>query len=216
MHVSMSIRIVLADDHPIVLHGLQQLFERQTDFTVVACCADGPAAVDAVRTHHPDVLVLDLRMPGQGGIEVLRTLATDQVRCKSVLLTAAVRDEEVVEAVKSGVMGIVLKESPADVLLDCVRKVARGESWIERDTVTRAFRTIVGREAAAEDAQENLTPREVEMVQMVAQGLRNKAIAERLAISEGTVKVHLHNIYEKLGVDGRLELVLCAQRKGIV
>jgi DNA-binding NarL/FixJ family response regulator len=97
-----------------------------------------------------------------------------------------------------------------------VRKVARGESWIERDTVTRAFRTIVGREAAAESAEENLTPREVEMVRMVAQGLRNKAIAERLAISEGTVKVHLHNIYEKLGVDGRLELVLCAQRKGIV
>ena len=216
MDVSMSIRIVLADDHPIVLHGLQQLFERQGDFTVVACCADGTAAVEAVRKHHPDVLVLDLRMPGQNGVEVLRTLASDQVRCKSVLLTAAVRDEEVVEAVKQGAMGIVLKESPADVLLDCVRKVARGESWIERDTVTRAFRTIVGREAAAESAEGNLTPREVEMVRMVAQGLRNKAIAERLAISEGTVKVHLHNIYEKLGVDGRLELVLCAQRKGIV
>jgi DNA-binding NarL/FixJ family response regulator len=216
MGVSMSIRIVLADDHPIVLHGLQQLFERQGDFTVVACCVDGPAAVEAVRTHQPDVLVLDLRMPGQSGVEVLRTLAGEQVRCKSVLLTAAVRDEEVVEAVKRGAMGIVLKESPADVLLDCVRKVARGESWIERDTVTRAFRTIVGRDAAAEAAEDNLTPREVEMVRMVAQGLRNKAIAERLAISEGTVKVHLHNIYEKLGVDGRLELVLTAQRKGIV
>jgi two-component system nitrate/nitrite response regulator NarL len=155
-------------------------------------------------------------MPGQDGVDVLRTLAAEQIPCKSVLLTAAVRDEEVVEAVKCGVMGIVLKESPADVLLNCVRTVARGESWIERDTVTRAFRTIVGREPVPEPAEGTLTPREVEMVRMVAQGLRNKAIAERLAISEGTVKVHLHNIYEKLGVDGRLELVLCAQRKGIV
>jgi two-component system, NarL family, nitrate/nitrite response regulator NarL len=212
----MSTRIVLADDHPIVLHGLQQLFERQGDFAVVALCADGPAAIEAVRAYHPDVLVLDLRMPGQNGVEVLRTLSAQKIPCKSVLLTAAVRDEEVVEAVKSGAMGIVLKESPADVLLDCVRTVARGESWIERDTVTRAFRTVVGREATAEPAEGSLTPREVEMVRMVAQGLRNKAIAERLAISEGTVKVHLHNIYEKLGVDGRLELVLCAQRKGIV
>ena len=212
----MSIRIVLADDHPIVLHGLQQLFERQGDFAVLACCADGAAALAAVRTHRPDVLVLDLRMPGQSGVDVLRAIAGEQLGCKSVLLTAAVRDEEVVEAVKYGAMGIVLKESPADVLLDCVRKVARGESWIERDTVTRAFRTMVGRDAAVEGGEDPLTPREVEMVRMVAQGLRNKAIAERLAISEGTVKVHLHNIYEKLGVDGRLELVLCAQRKGIV
>ena len=212
----MAIRIVLADDHPIVLHGLQQLFERQGDFTVVACCPDGPNALAAVRAQRPDVLVLDLRMPGPSGVDVLRTLSAEQIPCKSVLLTAAVRDEEVVEAVKAGAMGIVLKESPADVLLDCVRTVARGESWIERDTVTRAFRTIVGRDAPAESGEGTLTPREVELVRMVAQGLRNKAIAERLAISEGTVKVHLHNIYEKLGVDGRLELVLCAQRKGIV
>ena len=216
MVLSMAIRIVLADDHPIVLHGLQQLFERQGDFTVLACCADGPSALDAVRTHRPDVLVLDLRMPGHSGVDVLRMISNEPVGCKSVLLTAAVRDEEVVEAVKYGAMGIVLKESPADVLLDCVRRVARGESWIERDTVTRAFRTIVGRDAASESTEETLTPREVELVRMVAQGLRNKAIAERLTISEGTVKVHLHNIYEKLGVDGRLELMLCAQRKGIV
>jgi DNA-binding NarL/FixJ family response regulator len=212
----MPIRIVLADDHPIVLHGLQQLFERQGDFSILACCTDGPGALDAVRAHRPDVFVLDLRMPGQSGVDVLRTLAAEQIPSKSVLLTAAVRDEEVVEAVKCGVMGIVLKESPADVLLDCVRTVARGESWIERDTMTRAFRTIVGREPVPEPAEGTLTAREVEIVRMVAQGLRNKAIAERLGISEGTVKVHLHNIYEKLGVDGRLELVLCAQRKGIV
>lgn len=212
----MTIRIVVADDHPIVLHGLRQLFERQDDFTVVACCADGASALASVRTDRPDVLVLDLRMPGLGGLAVLRALSAEGIDCHSVLLTAAVRDEEVVEAVKCGVKGIVLKESSADALLDCVRRVARGESWIERETVTRAFRRVIERGSGSGNADQTLTPREVEMVRMVAQGLRNKVIAERLSISEGTVKVHLHNIYEKLGVDGRLELVLCAQQKGIV
>ncbi len=211
----MSIRIVLVDDHQIVLHGLRQLFERQPDMEIVACCAEGAAAVDAVVRLEPDVLLLDLRMPGQSGIDVLRALAERQASCRSVLLTAAVRDEEVMDAVKCGAMGLVLKESSPDVLLECVRSVYRGETWIERETVTRAFRTMVDR-GAAQDEHDGLTSRETEIVRLVAQGLRNKGIAERLAISEGTVKVHLHNIYEKFGVDGRLELLLRAQQKGLI
>jgi DNA-binding NarL/FixJ family response regulator len=212
----MPIRVVLVDDHPIVLEGLQQLFQRQPDFEVVCCCPDGTAAVEAVAAHTPDVLVLDLRMGGQSGLDVLRVLAARGLPCRTVLLTAGIRDEEVVDAVKLGAMGVVLKESPPEVLLESVRSVHRGEQWIERDTVTRAFRTVLDRQQAAERAGETLTPREVEMVRLVAQGLRNKIIAERLSISEGTVKVHLHNIYEKLGVDGRLELLLSAQQKGLI
>src|SRR6185436_10774325 len=189
----MPIRVVLVDDHPIVLHGLQQLFERQDDFEVVSCCADGAAAVDAVEQLRPDVLVLDLRMPGDSGLDVLRKLAARQVIARAVLLTAAIRDEEVRDAVKLGAMGLVLKESSPEVLLECVRSVCRGETWIERDTMTRAFRP-----AGDGSVDTPLTPREIEIVRMVAQGLRNKAIAERLSISEGTVKVHLLNIYEKL------------------
>ena len=211
----MAIRIVLADDHPIVLHGLQRLFERHADIQVVASCADGAAAMDAVRAEHPDVLVLDLRMPGQSGLDVLRAMAAEGVACKSVILTAAVRDRDVTEAVKLGAMGLVLKESSPEALVDCVRRVYRGESCFEQETAG-AFEAILDREAAATRAAELLTPREIEIVRMVAQGLRNRVIAERLSISEGTVKVHLHNIYEKLKVDGRLELVLCAQEKGIV
>lgn len=211
----MSIRIVLADDHPIVLQGLQQLFERQGDFDVLCCCSDGAAALHAVRDRNPDVLVLDLRMPGKTGLDVLRMLSTEHMKCRTVLLTAAVRDEEVVEAMKLGAMGLVLKESSPEVLVDCVRRVHNGESWIDRETVTHAFRTTLDRESSAREAAEVLTPRELEIVRMVAQGLRNKAIASRLSISEGTVKVHLHNIYEKFGVDGRLELVLSAQQKGL-
>jgi DNA-binding NarL/FixJ family response regulator len=210
------IRVLLVDDHQIVLHGLQQLFERQRDFVVVCCCRDGVSAIEAVAAHQPDVLVLDLRMPGQSGLDVLRTLAGKRIPCRIVLLTAAIRDEEVVDAVKLGAMGLVLKESAPEVLLDCVRSVHRGEQWMDRETVTRAFRSVLERQAAAERAGETLTPREIEMVRMVAQGLRNRVIADRLSISEGTVKVHLHNIYEKLGVEGRLELVLTAQQKGFI
>jgi len=207
---------VLADDHPIVLHGLQQLFARHGDFAVLATCADGVSAVDAVKLHHPDVLVLDLRMAPSSGLDVLRALAKEQHACRTVLLTAAVADDEVVEAMKLGAVGLVLKEASPETLLDCIRRVHRGEQWIERETVTRAFSRVLTREAAASEAEATLTPREVEIVRMVSRGLRNKVIAERLAISEGTVKVHLHNIYEKFGVDGRLELVLCAQEKGLV
>ena len=211
----MPIRIVVVDDHPIVLHGLRQLLERQEDFTVVAACSDGRAAIDAVEQHQPDVLILDLRMPNQSGLDVLRALEGRHERCRRVLLTAAIRDQEVTEAVKLGVMGLVLKESSPEVLLECVRSVHEGKQCIERDTLTRALRSAIARDSA-EKSPDTLTPREVEIVRMVSQGLRNKAIAERLSISEGTVKVHLHNIYEKMGVDGRLELVLCAQQKGLI
>jgi len=212
----MSIRVVLVDDHPIVLQGLQHLFERQADFEVVSCCEDAAAAIEAVRAQHPDVLVLDLRMPGANGLDVLRTMCNERIPCRTVLLTAAITEEQVLEAVKLGAAGLVLKESPPDTLVSCVRRVHQGEQWIDQDTVSRAFRAVLDREAAAREASLTLTPREIEIVRMVAQGLRNKAIAERLSISEGTVKVHLHNIYEKFGVDGRLELVLCAQQKGLI
>jgi DNA-binding NarL/FixJ family response regulator len=212
----MRIRVGIVDDHQIVLHGLRQLFERQADFDVACCCADATTAVAAIAEHRPDVVILDLRMPERSGLDVLRALAARGLASRVVLLTAAIRDDEVVEAVRLGAMGLVLKESAPEVLLECVRTVYRGGQWIERETLARAIRTTLDREAAGPTPGETLTPREVEMVKMVAQGLRNKAIAERLSISEGTVKVHLHNIYEKFGVDGRLELLLCAQQKGLI
>ena len=212
----MPIRIALADDHPIVLQGLQQLFERHADFEVVCCGTTGNAALIGVRTHRPDVLVLDLRMPEGSGLDVLRAIAADKLECRTVLLTAAVSDDEVIEAVRLGARALILKESPPEALVDCVRRVARGEQWVERETLTRAYRRALDREAATRDAADALTPREIEIVRMVAQGLRNRAIAERLSISEGTVKVHLHNIYEKFAVDGRLELLLSARNKGLI
>jgi DNA-binding NarL/FixJ family response regulator len=210
------IRLVLADDHPVVLYGLRGLFAAEADIEIMSSCGDGDAALEAVRTHHPDVLVLDLRMGLRSGLDVVRILASEGHACRIVLLTAAVRDTEVIEAVRLGAAGLVIKESPPEVLIDCVRRVHRGEQWIDRETLVRAFGTAVGRSDAGQRPDEILTPREAEIVQMVALGLRNRAIAERLSISEGTVKVHLHNIYEKLGVDGRFELISSANRRGLL
>ena len=212
----MPIRIAIADDHALVLHGLKRLFDGEAEFEVVECCGNGAEAIAAARRGNVDVLLLDIRMPGMSGIDVLRTLSAERLKCFTVLLTAALSDSDAVEGLKLGARGIVLKESSPDMLLECIRRVSRGEQWIDSETMTRAMDTITRRESMASDPTRTLTARELEIVRMIAQGLRNKAIAERLFISEGTVKIHLHNVYEKLGLDGRLELMLHAQKQGLV
>jgi DNA-binding NarL/FixJ family response regulator len=211
-----SIRLAIADDHPIVLQGLQQLFARHPGFEVLASCKDGDEALAAVRRGGIDVLVLDLRMPGRDGLGVLRQMAAESLKCQVVLLTAVLQDADVAEVVRLGARGLVLKESPPEALIDCVRRVHAGEQWIDQATLTRAFDHEVRRDGGRRAAGATLTPREREIVRMVAQGLRNRDVGERLFISEGTVKIHLHNVYEKLGVDGRLELVLYAQEAGLI
>jgi DNA-binding NarL/FixJ family response regulator len=205
---------MLVDDHAIVLQGLQQLLDRESDFHVIAACANADTALEAFGRETPDVLVLDLRMRGADGLTMLRRLAESGRHCQTVLLTAAIDDSQVMEAVNLGVRGLVMKDSPPEVLIDCIRRVHAGQQWLDQPTVTRALQTALHREVAIRDTA--LTSREVEIVRMVCEGLRNRAIASRLSISEGTVKVHLHNIYEKLGVDGRMGLTLCARQKGLL
>ena len=212
----MPIRIAIADDHALVLHGLKRLFDGEQEFEVVECCGTGAEAIAAARRGNVDVLLLDIKMPGLSGIDVLRTLSAERLKCSTVLLTAALSDSDAVEGLKLGVRGIVLKESSPDTLLECIRRVSRGEQWVDSETMTRALDAISRRESMMSDPSRTLTARELEIVRMIAQGLRNKAIAERLSISEGTVKIHLHNVYEKLGLDGRLELMLHAQKQGLV
>jgi DNA-binding NarL/FixJ family response regulator len=210
------IRVILADDHAIVLSGLKRLFESDEGFSVVACCRDGDAALQALRAQDADVLVLDIRMPGLSGLDVLRELDKTPSRCRVVVLTAELTDEEAAEAVHLGARGIVLKESDPETLLECVRRVHGGQQQLAGATPARTDGRAGLPAFSAREHIRVLTPRESEIVQMVAQGLRNRSIGERLSISEGTVKIHLHNIYEKAKVNGRLELVLWAQERGLV
>jgi DNA-binding NarL/FixJ family response regulator len=210
------LKLVLADDHPIVLDGLEQLFRAQKDVTVVARCQDGVETLRAVRQHRPDVLLLDIRMPAPDGLQVIRNLQKDSLPTRIVLLTVELSEDDVLEAVRLGVKGVVLKEMSPQMLMECVRKVADGEQWIERRSLTRALDKMLCREAGFREVSSVLTSREIEIVRLATRGLRNQAIAEQLHISEGTVKVHLHNIYEKLGIDGRVGLTLYAREKGLL
>jgi DNA-binding NarL/FixJ family response regulator len=212
----MPIRLILADDHPIILDGLQQLFRLEPDFEVVACCRDGEETLKALRLHAPDILVLDVRMPRGDGLAVLRTLGEEKLATRVVLLTAALEEDQLVEALELGVGGVVLKEMAPRLLVEAVREVHGGGRWLDQGSTHRALDKLLQRDANNREAARLLTPRELEIVRMVARGLRNRAIAEQLFITEGTVKIHLHNIYQKVEVDGRLELTLYAQNRGLV
>ncbi|HEX6199684.1 MAG TPA: response regulator transcription factor [Thermoanaerobaculia bacterium] len=212
----MSATLVLTDDHPIVLDALEQLFRLEEGLEVVGRCRDGETTLLAVRELQPDVLVLDVRMPGPDGLDVLRTLDAERAGTRVVLLTAELEDDQLLEAIRAGARGVVLKDMAPQLLVEAVRTVLGGGQWLEKGLGGRALTKLLQRERGLKEATRHLTPREMEVVRMVAQGLRNRAIAERVHITEGTVKVHLHNIYEKLGVDGRVELTLYAQEKGLV
>jgi DNA-binding NarL/FixJ family response regulator len=195
--------------------GLTALFSSEPDFSVLETVSDGRAAVRAVREFHPDVLLLDLAMPMLDGLSVLRELHTDGLACKTVLHTYQMDDDCLLEAIQWGVRGVVLKTLPPPMLLQAVRKVYAGERWLEMESVGRAWFNALERDTARRRARELLTPRELELVKIVAQGLRNQAIAKHLHIQEGTVRIHLHNIYDKLGLDGRGALIAFAQQHGL-
>lgn len=211
----MAIRLVLADDHPLILEALESLFRLNEGFEVVAMCRNGVEALDAVRLHRPDILILDLRMPEKSGLDVLREMSGEALPTRTVLLAGTLDDAEMIEALRLGVGGVVLKEMASASIVLCVRKVHAGEPWLEKRTAARALDKLMRRESGAREAAGLLTPRELEIVQRLCRGLRNKEIAFQLSISEHTVKVHLRNIYAKLGVDGRLALVRYAEDRWI-
>jgi DNA-binding NarL/FixJ family response regulator len=157
----MTIRLVLADDHPLVLKGLELLFATEPDFAVLAYCADGVQALQAVRQHTPDILVLDLRLPGQDGLAVLRELKREKLPVKVVILTGALDEEELLEAIRLGVRGVVLKEMAPQLLLQSLRKVHAGEVWLEKRSFGRALDRMLEREAGMRQVAGLLTPREI-------------------------------------------------------
>jgi DNA-binding NarL/FixJ family response regulator len=212
----MTIRLVVADDHPLILDGVENLFRLEEDFQLIARCKDGIETMQAIRRYRPDVVILDIRMPGKDGLTIAREMLAEKLPTLAVLFTAELEGDQLLEAVRSGVRGIVLKEMAPQLLVQCVRKVHAGEQWIERRSTALNLEKILQREAAAREIETLMTPREIKILKMVARDLRNKEIADRLFIADGTVKVHLHNICEKLQVKGRLALLRYAQEKGLV
>lgn len=218
---SQSINIVIADDHAIFRDGLRRLLEAEPGLKVIGEACDGAEAVKLARQLKPDILLLDLAMPRHPGLEALREMSTNsgQQSVRVILLTAAAEKQQIVEALQLGARGVVLKDSATQLLLKSIHTVMGGEYWVGRESVSNLvqyLRTLV--QSSGEEARQKkfgLTPRELEIVSAVVAGYANKEIAEYFKISEDTVKHHLSNIFDKLGVSTRLELALFAVNQGL-
>ena len=207
------IRIVIADDHPIFRDGLRRLLAVEPDFEVVGEAADGRKAVERVVALRPDVLLLDLAMPGAGGLETLRELARGHTEVRSVILTASIEREDALVAVRSGARGVVLKTAATPLLYKCIRAVVAGEYWIGHERVhdlIQSLRQFASSPSGDRRPAATLTRREHQVALAVLEGASNKEIAQKLGVGEQTVKNHLSAIFDKLGVSSRLELALYA------
>jgi two-component system, NarL family, nitrate/nitrite response regulator NarL len=202
--------ILIADDHPLVLSGIESVL-RDSGFQIVAVVGNGNAVLECLGTTRPDILLLDVNMPGRTGLEILRTLRSRGDQRAVVLLTASLRDSELVEALQLGVNGFMLKDGAASVLVTCLNQVRNGQRWIDRTLLERGLDLTLNGNIADQDALAPLTPRERAIARLVARGMRNKEVAEELGLTEGTVKVWLHRIYEKLGISNRTELAILSQ-----
>lgn len=212
------IHIIVADDHRIFRDGLCKLLAMEPDFRVEGETGDGERAVQLVQERCPDILLLDLAMHPDG-LEVLRMLANQAVTTRSILLTAAIENWRIVEALRLGARGVVLKEAATVVLFKCIRAVMAGQYWIGNEAVAdlvKLVREITLRASKQNCPKNGLTPRELQIISTIVAGYSNKEIAQELSISEDTVKHHLTNIFDKLGVSSRLELATYAISQRLV
>jgi two-component system nitrate/nitrite response regulator NarP len=203
-------KLLIADDHPFVLSGLRAVLA-DSDYIVVAAAASGTAALDELPTARPDILLLDVRMAGHGGLDVLRTLRSRGDERPVVLLTASLDDSRLIEALRLNVDGIVLKDTAQDVLIHCLDEVRAGRRWIDHGLLHRALDLQTAGGGGQADPFAALNLRERAIVGLVVQGMRNREIGKELGVAEGTVKAHLHRIYDKLGVTDRTDLMLRAR-----
>jgi DNA-binding NarL/FixJ family response regulator len=204
------IRVVIVDDHAVLRAGLEQMLAGEPDMEVVGTASDGAQAVEVVREVRPDVVLMDLQMPGVDGVSATRTIVGEQL-ADVLVLTSYSDAERIVGALDAGALGYLLKDAEPDEVLHGIRAVARGESPIN----PRAARELLGTRRTTSTAASDLTPREAEVLSLVRQGLANKQIARRLGISERTVKAHLTSTFQRIGVVDRTQAALWAERNGI-
>lgn len=201
-----SVSIVVADDHPVVLGGLIALLKKDKMFRLAASCANGPEAIDAIRTLRPELALLDVNMPGLNGLQVLETLIAENLPTRVCLLAASLTDREIVAAATRGASGVILKEAAPDTLVTCLHAIAAGQKWLPAHLVDGAVERLREHDAQIAKVSDALSPREIEIMLKVAEGLSNKEVGRQLDISEGTVKIHLHSIYQKIHVNNRTSL----------
>ena len=209
------IRILIADDHPIFRQGLISVFRSQREFTIIGEATDGRQALKLVRDLHPDVLLLDLAMPALTGLETLRELSDSPSPVRTILLTASIDKEEIVQALQLGARGVVLKEASTGVIVESIRTVVNGQFWVGQAKVAKladALQAYLSQAVDEEDSNKDfgLTRCESEIVAAIVSGFTNREIADKLSISEQTVEHHLRNVFDKTGVSNRLELALFA------
>src|ERR1039457_2590725 len=206
-----KIKLLIADDHAIFRDALRKLLDSEEEITIAGEARNGAECIKKLGELKPDILLLDLRMPDKNGFAVLEELDFNTLPTRVIVLTAAEDDRDVVRAMRLGARGVVLKESAIDLLVKSIHRVHAGEIWLDSRMTTEVINSFsASSKSGTSNEKPLLSDREMEVVQLVAQGLQNKEIGKRLLISELTVKNHLHNIFDKLGVSDRLELALYA------
>ena len=215
-----TIKVAVVDDHPLYRQGVIRLLEPESDLTLVAEASNGMEAILLIERYQPDVLLMDLKMPVMDGLQALNEISKRRLNARVIVMIANDERDKAVRAVRLGARGILFKDADPTLLAKSIRKVYAGEVWIDNPILSQALESLLTRPSAspapAEANESKLSNREMEVVRCVAMGLRNKEVADKLGVTEATVKNHLTSVYAKLGVNDRLELILYAIHNKLV
>lgn len=211
----MCIDLVLADPYPVMLEGLTHVFQDSSDFSVKSCVRNGDEALQALQQFQPHILVMDLSLSQRNGLALLEEIKAQNLRTRPVVFTGAPIGE-VMRALDLDVPGLVSKEKSRHILTRCIKSVHEGGKWLDRDLSVKTMSLLLEQQKKKANASQLLTPRELTVARMVTEGRPNKKIASKLFISEGTAKLHLHHIYQKLNCPGRMSLQRHMQEHGLL
>lgn len=214
--MSKTIEIFLVDDHAIVREGLRAVIGHEPDLSIVGEASDGEEAITLVRRLKPDVILMDLLMPKKGGIDAIREILEENPQQKILVLTSFAEVDRILPAIRSGALGYIIKNSSSNELMKAIRDVANGAVYMQPEIARQLFHGLSNNQEPQKQPQDELSAREIEILKLVANGMTNEEIGDRLSISSRTVGVHVTHILEKLGINNRTQAALFALRSGLV